>query len=84
MIFEGIKNLLFILQWINKLSGKKINITKKMRFVELNITVFFVYRFFEEKKFRLGLESGQYFYPFSSGEALIQSVCSIIIIKLHN
>ena len=40
-----------------------------MRFIELNITVFFVYRFFEKKNFRLGLESGQYLYPFSSGDS---------------
>ena len=43
---------------MGKLSGKKINITKKMRFIELNITVFFVLFFFGKLKFRLGLESG--------------------------
>ena len=31
----------------------------------------------KKKNFRLGLESGQNFYPVSSGEALIRSVCSI-------
>ena len=77
------KNLLFILQWINKISRKKINITKKMRFTKLNTTVVFVYPFFEKKKFRLGLESGQYFYPFSSREALIWSMCSITKDHLH-
>ena len=51
-----------------------------MRFIEMNITVFFVKRFFEKKISRLGLESGQYFYPFSSGKALIWSVCSIVLV----
>ena len=31
--------------------------------------------FWKKKNFRLGSESGQYFYPFSNGEAFIWSVC---------
>ena len=46
----------------------------------LDLSQYFLFNVFLKKKiFRLGLESGQYFYPFSSGEALIWSVWTIIV-----